>query len=993
MMKKALPLVLILLSLVFRVQAQSSRTVTGTVTDAEAGLPIPGVTVMVRGTDTGTVTDIDGKYQIDVFEGDNALVFRFIGLQAQTVTIGNRSTVDVVLSPDVTSLDEVVVTAYGDQTRREVTGAIASVKGEIFQDLPMQSFDRAMQGRVAGVQVTAGSGQPGGTLNVQIRGVGSINAGTQPLYIVDGVQVASGGLSGQGPQNALASINPNDIESIEVFKDAAAASIYGAQAANGVVLITTKRGKQGKTKVRVSAQEGLVQPLGFYDVMNANQLASIKRQAYINAGLNPRDAESIFGSPSDTDIQNTDWVNALFREGRLRVYDLSLSGGDDRTQFFISGSHTYHEGQIIMSDYSRTTGRMNLSHNVNEKFNINVNLSLSRQITNGTIDRGNFVNSPFVAGYVSRPNVPIFNEDGTFAEYPSEHLFGYNIVQGVRQELRTGTSYQSVSNLQMTYKILPWLGFTAFGGLDFSDNRDENNRPSTIPAFASYGGSSTFVDRRIVNSNANANFNVNKTFSDLHTVSGILGYEYKMETQENTSATGRGFPNPVLRYLQNAAQPFQVGGFYTEYARSGFFGQAKYDYDDRYTFDLTVRRDGSSRFGTNTRWGNFGAVSAGWRLSSERFMENARWVDNLRLRASYGITGNSNIGNFESRTLVGSAGQYLGGGALRFVQLGNDRLTWEESVSTNIGVDATLFNGRIIATVDVWRKDSQSLLFETQLPIDSGFGSITRNTGKVRNQGIDFDLQTTNVVWGKFRWSTAFNTSIFSNELLELYEGLDRLGNDLIVGKPISFYYAYEYAGVNPANGAPMYFDENGEYTYLVTDDDLKYIGSALPWNFGGLSNTFAYGPLSLEVFFQYQYGNLAFNQDLYNLAQAGSIGQDNQTVDQSFFWRVPGQITNVPKPYEGGRVPGHSGYQQFSTKQISDGSYIRLKQVTLNYNLPKNLLSKARIDEMNVFVQGLNLWTLTKYNGLDPEVNSIGDTYGTYPTARQITAGINLTF
>lgn len=327
------------------------------------------------------------------------------------------------------------------------------------------------------------------------------------------------------------------------------------------------------------------------------------------------------------------------------------------------------------------------------------------------------------------------------------------------------------------------------------------------------------------------------------------------------------------------------------------------------------------------------------------------------------------------------------------MQLGNDQLTWEESVSTNFGVDATLFNGRIIATIDVWRKDSRKLLFETQLPIDSGFGSITRNTGKVRNEGIDFDLQTTNVVWGRFRWSTAFNTSIFSNELLELYEGLDRVGNDLIVGKPISFYYGYDYAGVNPANGSPMYFDENGEYTYLVSDDDQKYIGSALPWMYGGLSNTLAYGPLSLEIFFQYQYGNLAFNQDLYNLAQAGSIGQDNQTVDQLYFWRVPGQITNVPRPYEGGRIPGHSGYQQFSTKQVSDGSYIRLKQITLNYNLPKSLLSKARIEEMNLFVQGLNLWTLTKYNGLDPEVNSIGDTYGTYPTARQITAGINLTF
>lgn len=991
-MRTALLAALIILSAT-SLSFSQSRIVRGLVTSSEDGGPIPGVTILIRGTTQGTITDFDGRYEISVPEDRNILVFRFVGLQSQEIAVSNRISIDVTMIPELTSLSEVVVTAYGDQTRREVTGAISSVRGEIFQDLPMQSFDRAMQGRVAGVQVTSASGQPGGNLTVQIRGVGSINAGTQPLYIVDGVQIASGGLSSQGSQNALASINPSDIESIEVFKDAAAASIYGAQASNGVVLITTKRGKQGKTNVRLSVQEGIVQPIAFYDVMNANQLASIKRQAYINAGLNPAEAEQIFGSPGDRELQSSDWIGELFRDGRLSIYDMSISGGDERTQFFISGSHTFQEGQIIMSDYSRSTGRMNLSHRASERFSINANISLSQQITNGSIDRGNFVNSPFVAGYVSRPNVPIYNEDGTFAEYPTEHLFGYNIVQGVNQELRRGTTYQSVSNIQMNYQILPWLGFTAFAGVDFSDTRDENNRPSTIPAFSAYGGSSSFSDRRILNTNTNGNFNFNKKFRDVHTISGILGYEYKAETFESNSATGRGFPNPALRYLQNAAVPFAVNGSYTEYKRTGFFSQAKYDYDDRYTFDLTVRRDGSSRFGDQNQWGTFGAVSGGWRISSERFMDNALWVDNLRVRASYGITGNSEIGNFVSRTLIGSSGQYLGQGALRFSQLGNDLLTWEEAGSINLGVDGTFFNGRINATVDVWRKDTEKLLFETQLPIDSGFGSITRNTGKLRNQGVDFDLQTTNVVWGKFRWNTGFNISIFSNELLELYEGLDRIGNELIVGKPIDFYYGYEFAGINPANGSPMYYDENGEYTYLVSDDDQKYLGSALPWNFGGLSNTFIYGPFSLEVFFQYQYGNLGFNQDLYNLAQAGSIGQDNQTVDQIYFWRLPGDITNTPKPYEGGRVPGHSGYQQFSTKQISDASYIRLKQVTLDYKVPVSILQKVGIEQAKVFVQGLNLWTLTKYNGLDPEVNSIGSTYGTYPNSRQITAGLNLNF
>jgi len=967
--------------------------ISGTVTSSEDGLPVPGATVLVKGTVIGTSTDLEGRYTINALSGGDVLIFRFVGLGTQEININNRSVINVVMEPEITSLSEYVITSYGDQTRREVTGTISSIKGEIFQDMPIQSFDRAMQGRVAGVQVTSTSGQPGGTLSVQVRGVGSINAGTQPLYIIDGVQVAAVGLSGQGSQNALASINPNDIASIEVLKDAASASIYGAQAANGVVLITTKRGANERTKLRLSVQEGIVQPMELYQVMNANQLASIKRQAYINAGLNPDDATAIFGSPGDRELTNSDWVDAMYRQGRLSVYDLSMSGGDEKTQFYISGSHTFHEGQIIMSDYTRTTGRLNLTHKPSSDLTINANIALSRQVTDGSIDRGNYVNSPFVAAYSARPNVPIYNEDGTYASYPNAHLFGYNIVQGVNQELMRGTTYQTVSNIQLTYRILPWLSATGFAGIDFSDNKDENNRPSTIPAFADYGGSSFYSDSRLINTNANGNFNFNKKFDELHTVTGILGYEYKYETDEGTSAEGRNFPNPVLRYLQNAAVPYYVGGYYTEYKRSGFFSQARYDYDDRYTAEVTARRDGSSRFGEDNQWGTFGAVSVGWRISSEPFLQNVSWLDNLRVRASYGITGNSNIGNFQSRSLVGTGGQYLGYGALRYVQLGNDLLTWEQSASTNLGVDGTFFNGRIIATIDVWRKDTNKLLFNTQLPIDSGFGSITRNTGRLRNQGIDLDIQSTNVVLGRFKWTTSFNTSIFSNELLELYEGLDSLGTDLFVGKPVESFYAYEYAGVNPANGSPMYLDKNGEYTYSVGDEDRRYIGSALPWTYGGLSNTLAYGAVSLEVFFQYQYGNLAFNQDLYNLAQAGSIGQNNQTRDQLNFWRGPGDITNTPKPYEGGNIPGHSGYQQFSTRLLSDGSYIRLKQVTLRYALSGQLLAKAGVREGNIYVQGLNLWTFTKYNGLDPEVNSIGTTYGTYPSSKQLTAGLNFTF
>lgn len=990
-MRKVLLLGLMLF-LASAVAFAQNRVITGTVTSVEDNMGVPGATVLVKGTTIGTATDLDGKFSISVPAGSNVLVFTFVGLSTQEVTIGNQTNISVALEPDVQALSEFVITSYGDQSKREITGAISSVKGEVFQDLPVQSFDRAMQGRIAGVQVTSTSGQPGGALNVRIRGVGSVNAGNDPLYIIDGVQVPAGGLSGQGSQNALASINPNDIQSIEVLKDAAAGAIYGAQAANGVVIITTKRGTKGSTKVRISAQHGIVKPLGLYEVMNSSQLAGLKRDAFVFSGRTAAAAESVYGNPEDPNLINNSWVDATFGEDRLSVYDISLSGGDEKSTFFLSGSYTDQGSQVLKSDYERATTRLNLTHRPNRKLTVNTTLSLAYQKTNGAIDRGNFINSPFQAGFTARPNIPIYNEDGTFRDYPSDHLFGYNIVQGANQELRLANTVQTVSNLQLNYQLLPWLSATAFAGIDFSDVKDENNRPSTISAFRAAGGNSTNVDRRNVNFNTNYNFNFNKKFADKHTVSGILGYEYKTESRELTSASGQGFANPILRYLSNAATPLSVGSTFTQFKRLGVFGQAKYDFDDKYTADFTLRRDGHSRFGEDVRFGTFGAVSLGWRISSMSFLQSATWLDNLRLRASYGITGNSLIPDFASQTLVGSAGQYGGSPALVLNQLGNNLLTWEEAETFNIGLDATMFNGRIITTVDFWRKNSTSLLFSTPLPIDSGFGAITQNTGELRNQGIDFDVQTVNIIAGKFQWSTGFNITVLENEVISLFNNQERIGNTIIVGKPLLPYVITPYAGVNPANGRPMYLDANDEYTYTIRDADVRYIGSDLPTSYGGLSNTFTYGGLSLEVFFQYQYGNLAFNADLFNLASTGS-GPNNQLVNQLDYWKQPGDLVSNPMPWESGARPGGSSYTATSTRQVSDGSYIRLKQVTLNYAIPPSLSQRIGIAQANVFVQGLNLATLTKYNGIDPEVNSIGNTFAAFPNSQQISAGVSLSF
>ena len=424
----------------------------------------------------------------------------------------------------------------------------------------------------------------------------------------------------------------------------------------------------------------------------------------------------------------------------------------------------------------------------------------------------------------------------------------------------------------------------------------------------------------------------------------------------------------------------------------GIFGQAKYDYNDTYTFDFTLRRDGHSRFGSDVRFGTFGAASVGWRLSSMQFLENVTWLDNLRLRASYGITGNSLIPNFASQTLVASAGQYVGSPGLVLSQLGNNLLTWEEAETFNFGLDATLFNGRIISTIDVWRKNSSNLLFSTPLPADSGFGSITQNTGELRNQGIDFDIQTVNLSIGKFQWTTAFNMTLLENEVISLFGDEERIGNSIVVGQPLSPIYITPFVGINPANGRPMYLDEKNEYTYTIRDADVRYLGSALPTSYGGLSNTFTYGGLSLEIFFQGQFGNLAFNADLFNLASTGS-GPNNQLVNQLNYWKQPGDVVSNPMPWESGARPGGSSYVTTSTRQLSDGSYVRLKQVTLSYSIPTGLSQRIGIAQADLLVQGLNLATFTKFNGIDPEVNSIGNTYAAFPNSQQISAGVNLSF
>jgi TonB-dependent starch-binding outer membrane protein SusC len=1004
-MKRILHVMVVALLLPLSAAWAQERTVTGKVTSQEDGSGLPGVNVTLKGTTIGTVTDVSGNYSISVSGASPVLVFSFIGLKSQEVQVGSRAVVDLQMAADVTQLSEVVVTGYGVQEKRTLTGSISSVKGDVFQNLPVQSVDRGIQGRLAGVQIQAASGAPGGALNVRVRGVGSINASNDPLWIIDGVQLSRFGQTTQGSSNPLASINPNDIESVEVLKDAASAAIYGAQAANGVIIVTTKKGKKGKTNLDVSVQRGAVQPLNLYDVLNGRQFAELKAESYVNAGLpltGPTGAHTVFGDPNDDNLTDFSWRDELFRTGQLATYDISMSGGDDKTSFLMSLSYQTQEGQIIMSDWQRGTARLNLTHRPTQKLTIGTNISLAYQRSFGSISNGNFVNGPFQAAFTAQPTSTAYNDDGTFRNpYPSSgsgHLFGYNIVQGVNEEIRLGRVPQTVSSFNISYELMPGLTVNGFAGVDASFGTDNNQRPGTIPVFA--GGQMLVASRRTIAYNTNATINYSKKFGQIHSISGLVGFEYRKEERGGVFASQWTYPNPALRLLSSGATARPATEFFFDNARQGVFGQVKYTLKDRYIIDGTIRRDGSSRFGPNNRYGTFYAGSVAYRISEESFMDRFTFVDDLKIRAAYGRVGNSEIADYDWYTAYGApaGSQYLGGSLLRLTRLGNDLIGWESEDQLNVGMDFALFSSRLYGSVEYFSNLTNALLFDVPLPVDSGVGSVRGNSGEVLNRGWDIELGGVVLDRGGFQYRITANLSTLFNELQSLPNGQTRIGNSLIVGESVSFPYLLEFAGVNPATGKTMIYDKNGNLAYRGVQDDLAVRGTYIPSYFGGFSNNFSYKGINLEVFFQYQGGNQAFNGDWYNLYAAGS-GANNQLVSQyTDRWRNPGDMTNVPRPFQGGIIDGFDQLQgNFgSTQFLSDASYVRLKQVTLSYNLPMSVVSKIGLNKVNIFAQGLNLLTWTKFDGIDPEVvsnnNSTGvSSFGAYPLGKQFMAGLTI--
>lgn len=976
-----------------------NKEVTGKVTDSKDGTALSGVTVKVKGASLGTVTGQDGVFTLNVPANTSTLVFSYVGYENLEMPIGNLMNVSMIAADD--ALSEVVVVGYGTKIRRDVTSSIVKVTSKEFQNLPLPSFESALQGRAAGVFINQGSGKLGQALTIRVRGISSISAGQQPFVVIDGVPVVSQELGSAGEaDNPLATINPDDIESIEVLKDAASAAIYGARASNGVLLITTKTGKAGKTRFNIGYFTGWSQPTKKQKFLNAAQYKELFTASAENSSLykapgefnTPEEAWLFYGAGDDawTQDYDTDWANSAFQDGDISQYSVSLAGGDTRTKFLVSGSWNDQKGIILGNKLDRGNGRINLDHTLNSRIKIGLNLSLVKS-RNFRVPADNLFANPLQLNAIP-PIQPKFDPADP-GKLNSGTLYYNNLIDQISSSDRS-TTYRSISSAFGELTLTPNLVFRSQVGLDWNNLQEEQYLGKETDDGAPTGrGFNNQVTSTVVTLTNTLNYN--KDIGDNHTIDALAGIEYQKGRTTAASVTGIGFPSDRFTKIASAAIIEAGSSTETEYSFLSYFLRANYKLMDKYLVGGSFRVDGSSRFGADNRYGVFPAVSAGWIISEENFLKNSNVFSFLKLRGSYGLTGNAEIGNFSSLSLF-SAAAYADVAGLIASQIGVPSLSWEKTKQFDIGLDFGFWNNRISGEIDYFNKKTEDLLLNAPLPAINGFTTITKNIGSMENNGWEFVLNG-NILTGAFKWTASVNVSTYKNEITELVAPIppgDRTMGRLFVGQPFGQFYGKMYAGVDPANGDALYYaaDKSKTNDYSAAVDTI--LGDPNPDYYGGFNSRFSYKGFDLDVQCQFVKGNDVYNMAGYFQSVNGDYF-DNQTTDQLNFWKTPGQITDIPQPrFFDGNGAGKS------SRWIQDGSYFRVKSVNLGYNLPRKILNRYKIENLRVYVAGNNLLTKTDYKGYDPEVNSgfagdlnLGHDFYTPPQARTISVGINLGF
>lgn len=960
------------------------RIIKGNIID-DQNTPLAGATVIVKGTNIGVSTDFDGNFELKVPENANTLVISYLGFVTQEVNIVGIKNLEIKMLPDNLSLNEVVVIGYGTERKALLTGAISAINSNQIEDLPVPGVDGLLQGQVTGVQVLQNSGTPGGEMSVRIRGLTSISGSNQPLYIIDGIPVTTGdfgmvGYAGQGA-SAITDLNPNDIESISVLKDASSTAIYGARASNGIVLITTKRGKAQKAVVNVNIYTGIQRAWKQLDMLDARQWMEYR---------NDLTNSTVFTDDEMNNITiDTDWQDVIFRSAPISNYEVSATGGSEKTKYFIGGTLFKQQGILIGTDYKRLNGRVNLDHELSDKFTIGTSIGLSYAKTD-RVESDQTLHGPLPNGISTPAIYPVYNPDGS---YNQDGPYS-NAVSIANEAINENFSYRTNSNVYLDYRIVPGLTFTTKWGVDFLNFREHAFESTKTVQGAKYNGLGFETYTNVTNIVSNNLLNY-KTKLGNHKLEFLTGYSFESYEYRSSFIRGQDFADDNLEYINSAATIVSASADATDSGLSSFFGRANYNYKDKYLFDISGRFDSSTKFGSNNRTGFFPAASLAWRVSQEDFMKNVEFISDLKLRASYGLTGNDDIQPFLFSELYGTT-SYGGQPAIYPSNIPNPDLKWESTAQLNLGLNIGFFNERLSLTADYYNKQTNDLLLSRPIPTNSGFSSITENIGKVENKGIEISISSQNFV-GEFSWNTQFNISGNRNKVLELYndqpiDDIGRGGNRIMVGQPIGVFYSYKSLGVDPSTGDIVFADTN--FDGAITSEDRTIVGNPNPDFIGGLTNNFKYKGFDLSLFLQWSSGNDVFHGS--RLFLESLQGGDNQLEDVIRRWQQPGDITDIPRATLDPVAAAQN--KRVSSRFIEDGSYLRIKNLTFGYTLDKEMMSDNMFESIRFYFSVQNLLTFTNYSGLDPEVNYLGDSnsvigtdFFTYPQAQTFTLGVNL--
>lgn len=1011
-----LTLLTIVLTAIESIAQTTTRIITG-ILRTEDKLPLEGASIGIPGSKEGAVSRQDGSFQLSVPGNQQKIIVSYAGHETQEVFLSSQSTYFIALKAISSQLEDIVVTGYGTQRKRFVAGAISTVSGDQIRNNPAAGFNQLLQGKASGVQVLSNSGVAGGSITFRIRGNNSINASSDPLYIIDGVFVSNAetiqtGLGQQQPTNPLATINPSDIENITILKDANATAIYGSQGANGVVIVTTRRGKLNtKARITVNTYQGWSTPVGKLKVTSGPEAAKLANEARINTAIdNKLDPNTVvLPFPNPDTLKTYDRLADVYRTARTSSYELSAQGGTEKNTYYASVGYLKQESVTRPTDFERFTARLNYDNQLSGKLKLGSSIGLTRTFRNVSSSDNNpigVINSAFFP----RSYLPVYNANGTYARYGSFD----NHVALIDHLDNKAVGWRIIGNVFLEYAILPELKLRSSWSIDKADESENNYASTLISAGVSTSGSANaYETHNLVLLNEQVLTWIKSFGGDRqHAINALVGNTVSTTINELTSASGQGFPSNDITAISGAS--VRSGSSSRSVTKlASFFGKASYTYNDKYTIDASLRADGSSRFGTNHQWGYFPSGGLTWRAGQEDFIQGLNFFDDLKLRASYGLTGNQNgIGAYASKGLWGSGANYLEIAGAAPTQLANPDLTWETTRQFDAGIDLTVLDKRLSLSVDYYNKYTYDLLLNVPVPNRLGYATFLQNYGAVRNKGFEVSIHSNNLSSREIVWTTDFNISFNTNRIEKLSAdiSLGASGRNISIlrqGYAVNSFQLYKQLYVNPQTGNAVYEDVTKDG--IITTADRQIVGNALPRYTGGLTNNVSYKGFDMNVFIYFQQGNKIMDMNDFFMVHGGLQSNIGFAPRQLERWQKPGDITDIPRLTTYGRDQNTNGgaannyggnVANLSSRYLKDGSFARLKTLSLGYTLPSDWLSAARISSARLYVQATNLWTVTNYTGPDPEVssqsgnqNTAGYDWATVPQPKTIQVGLTLSF